>query len=188
MWINTTTLGEFVLHADIRYELWKSNTEAPGVLTDEYLASVGYQVLTPVYPAYDPITQGLSPRPGALVNGVWEKHYTVIALDPAIVANNSQTLTELTPEITAILQAAGLLAPIQARVKVNALNAVRATAQAIILAKYPLWVQSNYSLGIYSQPNTDAMKAAIASVITESNRLEDAITAGTPATPNWPVI
>lgn len=88
MWINTTTLGEFNLHADIRYELWKEGKEAPGVLTDEYLASAGYQVLTPVYPTYDQITQYLAPRTGALINGVWEKHFDVLALDAAIVANN----------------------------------------------------------------------------------------------------
>lgn len=106
MWINTTTLGEFVLHADIRYELWKSGKEAPAVLTDEYLASVGYAVLTPVYPAYDPITRYLAPRTGALVNGVWEKHYDVLALDPAIVLNNqNQQAAQAQNAILAQLQA-----------------------------------------------------------------------------------
>lgn len=130
MWINTTTLGEFTLHADIRYELWKAGKEAPGVLTDEYLASVGYQVLMPVRPAYDPITQYLAPRTGALVNGVWTKNYDVLALDPAIVANNCQQLTSLTPEITAILQGAGLLAPIQARMVVNLQTSIVNATQA----------------------------------------------------------
>lgn len=88
MWINKETLGEFTLHADIRYELWKQGKEAPGVLTDEYLAANGYPVLVPIRPEYDPITHYLAPRTGTLVNGVWEKHYDVIPLDPAIVANN----------------------------------------------------------------------------------------------------
>lgn len=124
MWINTITLGEFVLHADIRHELWKEGKEAPGVLTDEYLASVGYQVLTLVQPAFDPITQYLAPRTGALINGEWEKHFDVIPLDPASVANNCQQLTSLTPEIAEILQGAGLLAPIQARLAQNLQTAI----------------------------------------------------------------
>lgn len=88
MWINTITLGEFALHADIRHELWKSNIEAPGVLTDEYLASVGYQVLTPIYPIYDPITERIAPRTGELVDGVWVKNFDVIPLDAATILNN----------------------------------------------------------------------------------------------------
>ena len=67
MWINTATRGEFVLHSDIRHELWKSNIEAPGVLTDEYLKSVGYAPLVKVVPDYDEIIQGLTPHPGKLV-------------------------------------------------------------------------------------------------------------------------
>ena len=65
---------------------------------------------------------------------------------------------------------------------------IRDHAASIILAKYPLWVQANYANGIYPAADADIMKAAIASVITESNRLEDAIAAGTPATPNWPTL
>lgn len=65
---------------------------------------------------------------------------------------------------------------------------LRAEAARIILDKYPLWVQANYANGIYPSIDADAMKTAIASVITECNRLEDAITAGTPETPNWPTI
>lgn len=68
------------------------------------------------------------------------------------------------------------------------LRKVRQQAQDIILAKYPLWAQSNYALGIYPTEDTDAMKTAIASVITESNRCEDIAEAGGAATPNWPTI
>ena len=99
MWINTTTLGEFVLHSDIRYELWKENQEAPAVLTDEYLASVGYAVLTPVYPTFDPITQRLAPRTGALENGVWVKHFDVIPLGPEQVDINQQIEAERVAQI-----------------------------------------------------------------------------------------
>lgn len=108
MWINEKTLGEFTLHADIRYELWKEGKEAPGMLTDAYLASVGYQPITKVYPTYDPIIQYLVPQPSVLVDGVWTKNFNVQALDPAIVANNCQGLTTISTEATAILQSAGL--------------------------------------------------------------------------------
>lgn len=65
---------------------------------------------------------------------------------------------------------------------------IRFQASAIILAKYPIWVQLNAATGVYPPEFEDAMKTAIASVITESNRLEDAITAGTQPVPNWPVL
>ena len=65
---------------------------------------------------------------------------------------------------------------------------IRAEASRIILNKYPSWVQINYANGIYPTADGDVMKASIASVIVESNRLEDAITAGTPAIANWPTI
>jgi len=108
MWINTTTLGEFVLHADIRHELWKSGKEAPGVLTNEYLASVGYAVLTPEKPDYDSTAEYLSPRGSSLVNEVWVKQYDVKCLDPVIVANRCFGSSLISPKAAAILQAAGL--------------------------------------------------------------------------------
>lgn len=65
---------------------------------------------------------------------------------------------------------------------------IRAEASRIILNKYPLWVQTNHANGIYPTADADVMLADIASVITESNRLEDAIESGTPAIANWPTI
>lgn len=65
---------------------------------------------------------------------------------------------------------------------------IRAHAAAIILAKYPLWVQINYANGVYPSADADVMKAAIASVIAESNRCEYIIAAGGTPTPNWPVL
>ena len=108
MWINEKTLGEFTLHADIRYELWKEGKEAPAMLTDSYLEGVGYQPITKIYPTYDPIIQYLVPQPSVLVDGVWTKNFNVQALDPAIVANNCQGLFTISPAATAILQSAGL--------------------------------------------------------------------------------
>jgi hypothetical protein len=92
MWINVNTGGTFTLHADIRYELWKEGQEAPGVLTDEYLATVGYMPVTQIRPTYNPITQGLSAQPCISNNGVWEQHFVVYDLDPAIAANNQSII------------------------------------------------------------------------------------------------
>ena len=68
------------------------------------------------------------------------------------------------------------------------LSSIRAKASEIILAKYPLWVQVNAATGVYPDPFLTVMTAAIASVITESNRQEDLITAGTQPVPNWPTL
>ena len=68
------------------------------------------------------------------------------------------------------------------------LEAVRAKAQKVILAKYPLWYQTNCANGVYPAQAASDMATAIASVITESNRCEDLIEAGQPYTPNWPVL
>ena len=65
---------------------------------------------------------------------------------------------------------------------------LRAEAQRIILDRYPLWVQANYANGIYPTADADVMRAAIASVVTESNRVEDILLAGGAAFPVWPVI
>lgn len=117
MWINEQTQGTCILHADIRHELWKAKIEAPGVLTDEYLASVGYPTITKVIPAYNPITQGVTSGAPVQVDGQWTLPHTVVALDPAIVANNCYQLSALTPEITAILEGAGHLTRIQAEIE-----------------------------------------------------------------------
>jgi len=65
---------------------------------------------------------------------------------------------------------------------------IKAHAAEIILAKYPLWVQINYANGVYPTADADVMKAAIASVIAESNRCEDIIAVGGTPTPNWPTL
>lgn len=116
MWINEQTKGTFVLHTDIRYELWKSQIEAPGVLTDEYLDSVGYKLVTQVRPTFNPITHEAKPNTPVLENGVWVQYFAVEPLDPAIVANNCYSLTSLTPEVTAILDAAGFLTRVQGEI------------------------------------------------------------------------
>jgi hypothetical protein len=122
MWINEKTLGTFVLHGDIRHELWKSQIEAPGVLTDEYLASVGYKLVTQVHPTFNPITHSAKPNVPVLENGTWVQYFAVEPLDPAIVANNCYSLTSMTPEITAILETAGFLTRIQGEIEVRRIS------------------------------------------------------------------
>lgn len=71
---------------------------------------------------------------------------------------------------------------------------IRAQAQARILAKYPLWRQTNAALGVYPQAYASQMQADIAAVIEASNAAEDAVTAAADVAavdavnPNWPVI
>lgn len=74
------------------------------------------------------------------------------------------------------------------RLPMTPIGEIREMASEIILAKYPLWAQINYANGIYPATEADTMKAAIASVIAESNRCEDIIEAGGTATPNWPTL
>lgn len=125
MWINVNTGGTFVLHADIRYELWKEGQEAPGVLTDEYLATVGYMPVKKIPVAYDPITQGVSAQPPISNNGVWEQHFVAYDLDPATVANNRNIIevaerarwqTVSPRQIRQALTRAGLRAQVEAAV------------------------------------------------------------------------
>jgi hypothetical protein len=69
---------------------------------------------------------------------------------------------------------------------------IREQAQTVILGQYPLWMQSNCSLGIYSSDVSDPIKTHIANIITESNICEVAIEAATTVaavravTPDWP--
>jgi len=77
--------------------------------------------------------------------------------------------------------------------KAKKLSLIRAGAATVILAKYPDWVQRNVALGLYPEVVGDAMKAAIGSVIAESNRCEDLVELATTAeeidavSPAWPV-
>lgn len=63
------------------------------------------------------------------------------------------------------------------KVKVDKISEINAQAQSIILARYPLWVQSNCANGIYPAAFATQMKADIAAVITASNTATDAVTA-----------
>jgi hypothetical protein len=69
---------------------------------------------------------------------------------------------------------------------------VREQAQTVILGQYPLWMQSNCSLGIYASAVSDPIKAHIANIIAESNTCEDAVEAAETVdavraiSPDWP--
>lgn len=54
---------------------------------------------------------------------------------------------------------------------------IRAAAQDVILAKWPLWMQSNIALGLDTDPLAMQCKTDIANVRTESNGFEADVTA-----------
>lgn len=87
MWINEKTGGVFILHSDIRYELWKEKIEAPAILSDEYLATQGYMPVLRVPPDYDPLTQKIVETSPVKSNGVYMMQYNIIELDNATKAN-----------------------------------------------------------------------------------------------------
>ena len=79
-----------------------------------------------------------------------------------------------------------------AQAQVAKADSIREQAQTVILGQYPLWMQSNCSLGIYASAVSDPIKAHIANIITESNTCEDAIEAAETVdavravSPTWP--
>lgn len=115
-------------------------------------------------PVIDPITQSVFRNGNEFVDGQWQYKWTIVELDQATVDANI------------------------AAKKVSDLAAIRTQARNVIEEVYPVWRQSNVALGMYTSEYADQMRADIALVITESNRLEDLIDAGTPGTPNWPII
>ena len=92
MYINEITLGTFVLHADIRYEQSKEGNILPGVLTDEFLESIGYFAVKETTPNYDPLTQTIIARSPIKKEDEWVQEFNVVELDPAIIANNQNIL------------------------------------------------------------------------------------------------
>lgn len=144
-------------------DLIRSNTQVsfPRNPSAAQLAEFGlFEVTATSAPSHNALTEVLVDSTPALVNGTWTQVWSVRAATAEEMAQRKQA----------------------------DLEAVRAHAQSLILEKYPLWVQINYANGVYPESGVAAMAADIAAVITESNRLEDAIEAGTPATANWPVI
>ena len=69
---------------------------------------------------------------------------------------------------------------------------IRAEAQEVIYADYPIWYQTNVADGTYGSDVGDPMKTHKANIIVESNRCEDAIEAATTLAavravePTWP--
>ena len=71
---------------------------------------------------------------------------------------------------------------------------IRAEAQDVIYADYPIWYQTNVADGTYGSDVGDPMKTHKANIIVESNRCEDAIEAATTLAavravePTWPEV
>ena len=121
MYINELTQGIFVLHTDIRYELWKEGKEVPAILTDEYLASIGYPEIYRVAVPFNIITEKLVDLPPVKnANGQWEIPTTVETLDPGTICNNARrNLFAITPEITEVLEQSGLSINLAAELEVK---------------------------------------------------------------------
>lgn len=81
-----------------------------------------------------------------------------------------------------------------ATLQAQRIASINSEAQTRIIAKYPLWGQSNCANGIYPAAYATQMRADIEAVISASNTATDAITAATDeagvnsVTVVWPVI
>ena len=132
---------------------WK-NISGLNLLSDERLKTLGWLPYINTKPSFDADTEYLSSTKVIGEDAVTET-YTV----------NDYTEAEMATRI--------------ADAKVARNIAIRAEAQGIITADYPLWFQSNVALGVYDSTVGDPMKAAIAAIIVASNTAEDAVEACT---------
>ena len=78
--------------------------------------------------------------------------------------------------------------PVDPPTQEQQMTEINEKAQSLIYAKWPIWAQQNCNDGTYPPVDKETMLAYKASVLTEAKRLTDAIIAGTPAIPAWPVI
>ena len=145
---------------------WR-NISGLNLLSDARLKELGWLPYINTEPSFDADTQYLTSEKVIGEDAVTET-YTV----------NDYTEAEMTTRI--------------ADAKVARNVAIRAEAQTVITADYPLWFQSNVALGVYDSTVGDPMKAAIAAIIVASNTAEDAVEACTTlaeirnTTPTWP--
>ena len=86
------------------------------------------------------------------------------------------------------------VAEILSAAKAQKLTEIRAEANTIIEAKWPVWKQNNCNMGVYPATTLVECQSDIASVIQASNTAEDQVDAATTTTeveavtPMWPVI
>ena len=137
------------------------------LLTEEEINAMDWYQYSDTPPAFDPDTEYLS-HVNEIIAGVPTAVYTVNDYDAEQLASNLE------------------------QAQTSKLVGIRAEAEVLILADYPIWYQSNVATGIYDSDVGDPMKAAIAAIIAASNTAEDAVEAAlTPSavnsvTPVWP--
>ena len=158
MYIQTFTLQYPVSQQQIQANYPNTSFPTPFVPPAEY----SYVFPTPV-PSYDVITEGYRELPPVFIDPNWTQVWEVYGL----------TQEQIDANIAAK--------------QVSDLAMVRSQCQALIVATYPEFIQSNCSLGLYNDEFTTQMKANIVLAVNESNRCEDLINDNLPFTPNWPV-
>jgi len=149
MWINEQNKNVFILHSDIRYELWKANIEAPGVLTDEYLTTVGYQPVVKISAHADLMTEtAVAQPPIKNDSGQWEVHEIGIPLDPAIVANRCFNVIKIRPDVAEILKKAGYYDSVATHVEERRKEALWRAANAFEASAITATVSSLVTQGV----------------------------------------
>jgi hypothetical protein len=101
MWIDPKTGDVVRTHSDVR--LLRPNWSGPSIITDDMVLALGFLLVAPVIPAYDPIYQSATEIAPALVGGIWTQQW-VVSNYPADVAN--QNLAALTLSLTDAIDAA----------------------------------------------------------------------------------
>lgn len=105
MLINSQTRKVYQAHYEVRQDF--PNTSLPADLTNEVLAAIGVFPLMGSEPAYNPISRAITEQEAVEIAGVWTRQWEIV---------------DLTPEQTAINQAAKDLADSQrVQAKVEAL-------------------------------------------------------------------
>jgi hypothetical protein len=139
------------------------------LLTESEINDMDWFIYVDVEPEYDSDTEYLSHT-----NQVNATNVT------AIYIVNDYTTEQMTERVE--------------QAKVAKLAEIRAEAQDVIYAAYPIWYQTNVADGTYGSDVGDPMKTHKANIIVESNRCEDAIEAATTLAairavePNWPEV
>jgi hypothetical protein len=86
MWIDPETGDIATTHAQVR--ALRPNWSGPSIMTDEMVADLGFVVVNPVEPTYNPITQKAVAEAPKLVSGQWQQSWKIVALTPEEAAAN----------------------------------------------------------------------------------------------------
>lgn len=93
MWIHEEQDGVFITHTNIlniRKECLAKGIELPTMLTDDILAQHGYEVVNPVYPNYDKISEKIIPRIPVKVDTSWIQEFDIEQLTEQEIINNTK--------------------------------------------------------------------------------------------------